>query len=62
MRVSYIGELGFELHIPVASCVPVFNKVIDAGRGFDMKHAGFRSLLSLSGEKGIFLILFHMYI
>ncbi|KAJ8950877.1 hypothetical protein NQ318_011175 [Aromia moschata] len=34
LRISYVGELGFELHIPLASCVPIFNKVVDAGRGF----------------------------
>ncbi|CAH0561302.1 unnamed protein product [Brassicogethes aeneus] len=58
MRVSYIGELGYEIHIPLASCVAVYNKIMDAGRGFDMKHAGFRALESLSTEKGYHL-LFH---
>lgn len=52
LRISYIGELGYELHIPQASCVPVFHKVMEAGRGFDLKHAGFRALDSLSCEKG----------
>nr|XP_968443.1 PREDICTED: sarcosine dehydrogenase, mitochondrial [Tribolium castaneum] len=55
MRVSFIGELGYELHVPVASCVAVFNKVVDAGRGFDLRHAGFRALYSLSLEKGYHL-------
>ncbi|KAJ8919613.1 hypothetical protein NQ315_002235 [Exocentrus adspersus] len=56
LRISYIGELGYEIHIPFASCVPVFNKVIDAGRGFELKHAGFRALDSLGCEKGYHLI------
>lgn len=54
MRISYVGELGYELHIPQASCVPVYQKVMEAGRGFDLKHAGFRALDSLSCEKGTF--------
>lgn len=52
LRVSYIGELGYEIHIPLASCVAIYNKVMEAGRGFDMKHCGFRALESLSTEKG----------
>ena len=55
MRISFIGELGYELHIPYAACVPVYNKVMDAGRGFDLRHAGFRALYSLSLEKGYHL-------
>lgn len=52
LRISYIGELGYEIHIPLASCVPVYNRLMEAGRGFDLKHAGFRALESLSCEKG----------
>lgn len=55
MRVSYVGELGYEIHVPLASCIPVYNKLIEAGRGFDMKHAGFRALYSLHLEKGYHL-------
>ncbi|KAJ8941399.1 hypothetical protein NQ314_010399 [Rhamnusium bicolor] len=56
LRVSYIGELGYELHIPLASCVPVFNRVMEAGRGFELRHAGFRAFESLSCEKGYHLL------
>ncbi|CAG9819893.1 unnamed protein product [Phaedon cochleariae] len=52
LRISYIGELGYELHIPLSSCIPVYNTLMEAGRGFDLKHAGFRALHSLSCEKG----------
>lgn len=54
MRISFVGELGYELHIPVASCIPIFHKVADAGKSFDMKYAGYRALYSLSCEKGLF--------
>ncbi|XP_050296720.1 sarcosine dehydrogenase, mitochondrial [Anthonomus grandis grandis] len=56
MRISYIGEMGFEIHIPYSHCVAVYHKVIEAGRGFDLKHAGFRALDSLSMEKGYHLL------
>ncbi|XP_023012335.2 sarcosine dehydrogenase [Leptinotarsa decemlineata] len=56
LRISYIGELGYEIHIPLASCVPIYNRIMEAGRGFDLKHAGFRALDSLSCEKGFHLL------
>ncbi|XP_057662190.1 sarcosine dehydrogenase, mitochondrial [Diorhabda carinulata] len=56
LRISYIGELGYEIHIPLASCIPVYNKLMEAGRGFDLKHAGFRALDCLSCEKGYHLL------
>lgn len=52
IRISMIGELGYELHVPVASCVPVYKKVREAGKSFDMRHAGFRALFALGCEKG----------
>lgn len=52
IRISMIGELGYELHVPVDSCIPVYNKLVESGRGFDLKHAGFRALYSLGCEKG----------
>ncbi|XP_017784647.1 PREDICTED: sarcosine dehydrogenase, mitochondrial [Nicrophorus vespilloides] len=55
MRISFVGELGYELHIPTASCLSILSKVEEAGRSFDMKFAGYRSLYSLSCEKGYHL-------
>ncbi|XP_066146698.1 sarcosine dehydrogenase, mitochondrial [Euwallacea fornicatus] len=55
MRLSYIGEMGFEVHIPYAHCVAVYHKIIEGGRGFDLKLAGFRALDDLSLEKGYHL-------
>ena len=52
LRLSFVGELGYELHIPVASCIAIYNKVTEVGHSFDMRHAGFRALYSLSCEKG----------
>ncbi|KAF5294011.1 hypothetical protein FQA39_LY13565 [Lamprigera yunnana] len=55
LRVSFIGELGYELHIPYESCIPVYNKIEEAGRSFDMTFAGYRAMYSLSCEKGYHL-------
>lgn len=53
MRLSYVGELGFEIHIPYAHCVSVYHKIVNAGRGFDLTLAGSRAMDSLSMEKGM---------
>lgn len=50
-----MGELGYELHIPVASAIPIYNKVSETAKSFDMKYAGYRALYSLSCEKGYHL-------
>ncbi|XP_059621064.1 sarcosine dehydrogenase, mitochondrial [Phlebotomus argentipes] len=55
VRVSFVGELGYELHIPQAICEQVFNAVMDAGAPLGLRNAGYRSLYSLSSEKGYHL-------
>lgn len=55
IRISFVGELGYELHIPFASCIPVYNQLAEAGRSFGMRFAGYRALYSLSCEKGYHL-------
>jgi sarcosine dehydrogenase len=52
LRVSFVGELGYELHIPKESCVAVYNILMDVGSVFNLRNAGYRSLYSLSSEKG----------
>lgn len=51
-RLSFVGELGFELHIPRSSCEKVYKALMECGKKYDMKLAGFRALYSLSCEKG----------
>jgi len=50
-RVSYMGELGWELYIPTAFALPVYDAVIDAGRAHGLKHCGYHTLNSLRIEK-----------
>ncbi|TRY74135.1 hypothetical protein DNTS_026682 [Danionella cerebrum] len=52
MRLSFVGEMGWELHIPKESCLPVYNAVMAAGAKHGIRNAGYRAIDSLSIEKG----------
>ncbi|XP_044000747.1 sarcosine dehydrogenase, mitochondrial [Gambusia affinis] len=52
MRLSFVGELGWELHIPKDSCVPVYQAVMAAGTKHGIINSGYRAIDSLSIEKG----------
>ncbi|MBT4521626.1 MAG: FAD-dependent oxidoreductase, partial [Halieaceae bacterium] len=51
IRVTYVGELGWELHIPTIHAVQVYDQLIEAGREFGLRHAGLQTLSSLRLEK-----------
>lgn len=57
IRVSFVGELGWELHIPNDKCLVVYKAVQEAGTPHGLKLAGFRALYSLSCEKGLKILL-----
>lgn len=52
LRVSFVGELGYELHIQKESCPQVYNILMQAGGSMGLRNAGYRSMYSLSSEKG----------
>ncbi|XP_070532336.1 sarcosine dehydrogenase, mitochondrial-like [Ptychodera flava] len=52
IRLTFVGELGWELHIPAESCVPVYQAIMAAGAKFGIANAGYRAIDSLSSEKG----------
>ncbi|KAB1280503.1 Sarcosine dehydrogenase; mitochondrial, partial [Camelus dromedarius] len=52
MRLSFVGELGWELHVPRLSCLPVYRAVMAAGAKHGLVNAGYRAIDSLSIEKG----------
>ena len=55
-HTGYTGELGFELQItPVDSAEGVFNKILDAGKEFDIKPIGLGARDTLRLEKGFIL-------
>jgi 4-methylaminobutanoate oxidase (formaldehyde-forming) len=47
MRITYVGELGYELFIPVEQATLVYDRIIEVGQEFDLKHAGLKALGSL---------------
>ena len=51
-RISYVGELGFELYIPSEFAPPVFDVITEAA-GARLTFAGFHALDSLRLEKGV---------
>jgi 4-methylaminobutanoate oxidase (formaldehyde-forming) len=51
LRVTYEGELGWELHVPTEFSVHVYETLVEAGADFGLKHAGFQALNTLRIEK-----------
>lgn len=51
-RITYVGELGWELYIPTEFAQDVFDRIVDVGRSFEMRLAGYHALNSLRMEKG----------
>ena len=51
-RVSYVGELGWELYIPNNRASMVWDRLREAGKGFGMEVGGYKVLDSLRLEKG----------
>ncbi|MGE0118379.1 MAG: FAD-dependent oxidoreductase [Dongiaceae bacterium] len=52
LRVTYVGELGWELHIPVEAAAAVYEAIMTAGRAHGIANAGYRAIESLRLEKG----------
>jgi len=51
MRLSYAGELGFELHVPSEQAMSVYDMLCEAGESLGLVHAGAHALASLRVEK-----------
>lgn len=51
-RITYVGELGWEIYVPVENAGLLWQLLIDAGAKFGMKVCGYRSIESLRLEKG----------
>jgi 4-methylaminobutanoate oxidase (formaldehyde-forming) len=51
-RVTYVGELGYELYIPTEFAAHVYESLWEAGRDLGIKNAGYRTIGSLHLEKG----------
>ncbi len=52
LRITYVGELGWELHVPIAATGAVFDALMRAGEEFGIRPVGYRAIESLRLEKG----------
>lgn len=52
LRVTYVGELGWELHIPISALGEVYDALMAAGGDHGIRPIGYRALESLRLEKG----------
>lgn len=50
-RITYVGELGWELYVPTEFMAGVYDAIVAAGAEFGLKHAGYHALNSLRMEK-----------
>ena len=51
-RIGYVGELGFELHIPSEFAIHVYKELWQAGQEMEIANVGYRAIESLRMEKG----------
>ena len=51
LRVSYVGELGYELHHPVEYQRHIYDRLLEAGEELGLIDFGFRALESMRLEK-----------
>jgi dimethylglycine dehydrogenase len=51
LRVNYVGELGWELHCPMAEMPPVFDALMDSGQPHGLRLFGSYAMNSLRMEK-----------
>jgi len=52
LRVTYVGELGWELHVPISATGAIFDALMEAGAPHGIRPVGYRALESLRLEKG----------
>jgi glycine cleavage system aminomethyltransferase T/glycine/D-amino acid oxidase-like deaminating enzyme len=51
VRITYLGELGYELYVPSEMAAHVYDRLTDAGGRCGLRHAGLKALASLRMEK-----------
>ncbi len=51
LRVTFVGELGWELHVPTIHAVQVYDLLMEAGADLGVRNAGMQTLSSLRLEK-----------
>ena len=51
-RLSYVGELGWELYIPIKDALKIYEQLVTVGKKFDLVHAGAHAMDIMRMEKG----------
>ncbi|MBL4907671.1 MAG: hypothetical protein JKX94_09500, partial [Sneathiella sp.] len=52
LRLTYVGELGWELHMPTEYAAGVYDTLMREGHAVGLQNAGYRAIESLRLEKG----------
>jgi 4-methylaminobutanoate oxidase (formaldehyde-forming) len=52
IRVTYVGELGWELHVPAEYAAGVYDDLVAAGGGLGFRPVGLQAMSGLRLEKG----------
>jgi 4-methylaminobutanoate oxidase (formaldehyde-forming) len=52
IRITYLGELGYELYIPAEQALHVYDRLVAEGEPVGLVHAGLKTLASCRMEKG----------
>jgi 4-methylaminobutanoate oxidase (formaldehyde-forming) len=52
LRITYVGELGWELHVPSEHAPVVYARLREAGADLGLANAGYRAIETLRLEKG----------
>ncbi len=51
-RISYVGELGWEIYVPSEAALPLYDRFLEAGAGLGLENAGSFAMAGLRIEKG----------
>ena len=51
-RITYVGELGWELYFPAEHCLDVYERLLEAGRPLGLRHASYHAMDACRVEKG----------
>jgi glycine cleavage system aminomethyltransferase T len=51
-RITYVGELGWELYFSAEHCLDVYEQLLAAGASFGLRHAGYHAMAACRVEKG----------
>jgi sarcosine dehydrogenase len=52
IRITFVGESGFEVHCAAKDGPQLYREIHEVGRAYDLKNAGYGAIESLSMEKG----------